>query len=160
MLEQSSALCICNVYGDVLKANLAYRNLETELAEGLSGTMGETLFVPADLIAQALRSEGPVVTDRRFSIGAGNSCIRLRCWPLSDEAGVSVACEFRDVTAEFNAREAMAKANGRFNDIEWLTSDWVWEVDADWRFSYVSARIIELTGIYDRALLGRSLFLL
>lgn len=158
VLEQASALSICNVYGNVLKANLTYRNLALELAEGLSGTTGETLFVPADLISQALRSDDPVVTDRRFSTGAGNRCIRLRCWSLPGETGNLVACEFHDVTAEFNAREAMAKANGRFNDIARLTSDWVWEVDADWRFSYVSACIMELTGIHDRALLGRSLF--
>jgi len=158
VFEQLSALCICNTFGDVLEANPAYRNLVLDIGEGLPSAEGETCLVPADLISQALRSTDPVVTDLRIPAGVGHRCIRLRCWSLSGEAGVSVACEFHDVTAEHNAREAAAKANGRFNDIVRLTSDWVWEVDADWRFSYVSSRLVELAGIHDRALLGRSLF--
>ena len=37
-------------------------------------------------------------------------------------------------------------------------SDWVWEVDQDFNFTYVSARVMEVFGMHPRLLLGSNLF--
>jgi PAS domain S-box-containing protein len=45
----------------------------------------------------------------------------------------------------------------RLHDLTRLVSDWVWEVDADLRFTYVSDRVFEVLGYHPRELYGRRL---
>src|SRR5215813_10452775 len=53
------------------------------------------------------------------------------------------------------AVEALRRSEQRFRDIAEAASDWVWEMGADLRFSYVSSRFGELTGIQSKTLLGK-----
>jgi diguanylate cyclase (GGDEF)-like protein/PAS domain S-box-containing protein len=45
----------------------------------------------------------------------------------------------------------------RLHDLTRLVSDWVWEVDADLGFTYVSDRVFEVLGYHPRELYGRRL---
>ena len=42
----------------------------------------------------------------------------------------------------------------RFEDIARLVSDWVWEVDADLRLTFISHRVFEVLGVHPAKLLG------
>ncbi len=53
------------------------------------------------------------------------------------------------------AVEALRRSEERFRDIAEAASDWVWEMGADLRFSYVSSRFAELTGIDPRKIIGK-----
>ncbi|HZF35653.1 MAG TPA: PAS domain S-box protein [Candidatus Angelobacter sp.] len=53
------------------------------------------------------------------------------------------------------AVEALRRSEERFRDIAEAASDWVWEMGADLRFSYVSARFGELTGIEPKKIIGK-----
>jgi len=50
-----------------------------------------------------------------------------------------------------------AELRRRLHDLTRLVSDWVWEVDADLRFTYVSDRVFEVLGYHPRELYGRRL---
>jgi PAS domain S-box-containing protein len=53
------------------------------------------------------------------------------------------------------AVEALRRSEERFRDIAEAASDWVWEMGPDLRFSYVSARFGELTGIGPKKIIGK-----
>ena len=50
-----------------------------------------------------------------------------------------------------------AELRRRLHDLPRLVSDWVWEVDADLRFTYVSDRVFDVLGYHPRELYGRHL---
>ncbi|GLK90202.1 bifunctional diguanylate cyclase/phosphodiesterase [Pseudomonas turukhanskensis] len=52
---------------------------------------------------------------------------------------------------------ALATSEARFRDIVEISSDWIWEVDTCWRFTYLSERFEEVTGQAREAWLGRSI---
>ncbi|OSM05192.1 PAS domain-containing sensor histidine kinase [Magnetofaba australis] len=56
--------------------------------------------------------------------------------------------------AEARARESQARYRGLAEEI----SDWLWELDANGRFTYVSPRVEEMLGMAPETLLGRSPF--
>ncbi len=53
------------------------------------------------------------------------------------------------------AIEALRRSEQRFRDIAEASSDWVWEMGPELRFSYISPRFRELTGIDPATLLGK-----
>ncbi len=52
---------------------------------------------------------------------------------------------------------ALATSEARFRDIVEISSDWIWEVDNDWRFTYLSERFEEITGLARDAWLGTTI---
>jgi len=61
--------------------------------------------------------------------------------------------------ARAQAQSALARAAAaeqRWRDVIETAGDWVWEMDADLRFTYVSERVRELTGIGPEAFLGKT----
>ena len=64
----------------------------------------------------------------------------------------------RDVTGETRAASALAASERRFRDIVEASADWVWEVDADGRYTFVSAGVEALLGYRPEELLGRTPF--
>ncbi|WP_262373070.1 EAL domain-containing protein [Pseudomonas prosekii] len=53
-----------------------------------------------------------------------------------------------------NAQVALAASEERFRDVVEASSDWVWEIDAEWRFKYLSERFEVVTGLHRNAWLG------
>lgn len=51
---------------------------------------------------------------------------------------------------------ALRESETRFRDVTEAASDWIWEMDANLRFTYLSKRFYALTGIAEHAVLGRS----
>lgn len=56
-----------------------------------------------------------------------------------------------------DSQKALATSEERFRDVVEASSDWVWEVDADWRFTYLSERFEDVTGLARQAWIGATM---
>jgi len=59
-----------------------------------------------------------------------------------------------DITDRKRVEQALAESEGRFRGLTRLSSDWYWEQDADYRFTYVSEGLREHFGLDPARLLG------
>jgi diguanylate cyclase (GGDEF)-like protein/PAS domain S-box-containing protein len=53
--------------------------------------------------------------------------------------------------------QTLEASEARFRDVAEATSDWIWETDPELRFTYLSARFGEVTGVAAAAVLGKKL---
>jgi PAS domain S-box-containing protein len=84
--------------------------------------------------------------------------VEIHCGMLEfDEQPLYVAL-VRDITAAKAAEAALKASERRFQDIVGVSADWIWEVDVDGRFTYVSNSIELLLGYRVAEVLGRTLF--
>ncbi len=60
-----------------------------------------------------------------------------------------------DIDARKRAEAAVSAADQRFRDVAAVSSEYVWEADAEWRYTYLSERVVALRGYSRRELLGR-----
>jgi diguanylate cyclase (GGDEF)-like protein/PAS domain S-box-containing protein len=63
---------------------------------------------------------------------------------------------FRDVSEQRKAREALAERERRFRDVLEASGEYVWETDAEWRYTFLSERAEAVTGYMRHELLGRT----
>ena len=56
-----------------------------------------------------------------------------------------------------SSQSALATSEARFRDVVEASSDWVWEIDADWRFTYLSERFEAVTGLSRDAWVGAAM---
>ena len=92
---------------------------------------------------------------------------RLRCFDGSETiieaAGVSylergrlvVQSVLRDVSEQRRVREELAEREQRFRDVVEAAGEYVWETDAAWRYTYLSARVEAVLGYMRSEMLGR-----
>ncbi len=75
-----------------------------------------------------------------------------------DELG-TLAARFNDMAGELERSEAeLLRSHHRFRDMADNVADWVWETDADARFTYCSNKVGNLLGFEPPELLGRRAF--
>lgn len=75
--------------------------------------------------------------------------IDLYSFPLRDPdtgALIGVIEYVRDITARRRAEEALRESEKRFRDIAESSVDWLWEVDAEGRYTYVSPVVMRVLG--------------
>jgi len=142
----------------------AARLLKADSPAQLVGLELEALFLPNDL---------PRVRERLRGLLAAPSAVgfeerHLRCLDGSEiiveAAAVSflerdhlaVQAVFRDVTEERRARQALAEREQRFRDVVHASGEYVWETDAQWRYTYLSERVEAVLGYARNDLLGRT----
>jgi diguanylate cyclase (GGDEF)-like protein/PAS domain S-box-containing protein len=53
-----------------------------------------------------------------------------------------------------SSQDALATSEARFRDVVEASSDWVWEIDAEWHFTYLSDRFEVVTGLSRETWLG------
>jgi len=63
---------------------------------------------------------------------------------------------YLDITDRKRSEAALRDSEARFRDFASASSDWFFETDADLRFSYVSNRFLEVTGLPPEAILGKT----
>ncbi len=61
----------------------------------------------------------------------------------------------RDITERKRAEEALRESERRFRDVARTTGDWIWEVDAEGRYTYVSPIVEQVLGYTPAEMLGR-----
>jgi diguanylate cyclase (GGDEF)-like protein/PAS domain S-box-containing protein len=63
-----------------------------------------------------------------------------------------------DIDARKRAEAGVAQAEQRFRDVAAVSGEYVWETDADWRYTYLSERVEALIGYPRAELLGRRIW--
>jgi diguanylate cyclase (GGDEF)-like protein/PAS domain S-box-containing protein len=61
-----------------------------------------------------------------------------------------------DITARKRAEQALAEREQRFRDVVEASGEYVWETDAQWRYTYLSARVEAVLGHMRADLIGRT----
>jgi len=89
-----------------------------------------------DLVVRLRKSSGEVFFAHVF--------LTMHKQSRGDHAGI-VAC-YMDVTDRKLAQEELNASEGRFRSLVETTSDWIWEVDQNGVYTYVSPRVRELIG--------------
>jgi PAS domain S-box-containing protein len=82
----------------------------------------------------------------------------IRPW-YADEGsvgGIIILSEM--ITARKEAELALKRSEARFHDIASASADCIWEVDADWRYTYVSETVYDMLGYRPDELVGRTPF--
>lgn len=81
--------------------------------------------------------------------------------PLYDEDG-----QFRgyvgwskDISEQAEAEKKLRDSEARYRDFAESAGDWVWETDADMRYTYISERAMEVTGADHSGFIGQSMAL-
>lgn len=129
-----------------MRSNLIIAGLEMGLVAFISLTLG--WFLTRNLAALARGVEAI----RHGDYGAR---VNLRS---QDETG-DLATGFNDMAARLEQIVSdLAASQQRFRDLADNTSDWLWETDADGRFTYVSKSVETLLGHTPATLLGRRIF--
>jgi PAS domain S-box-containing protein len=108
---------------------------------------------------QGVLSTGRTISrqvERRFASG-DTRILHITKFPVYDLAGkiTKVGSVSVDLTEQITAQRALRQSEARFRDFAEVASDWLWEMDADLRFSYFSRRTGEVTGIDPSVYIGR-----
>lgn len=149
--------------------NKAFRE-EVRRIHGIEIDIGSNLIealshVPADrdkarcLWSRALSGEA-------FSAGAElgeagrRQAYEIRFTPLPDAQGniVGAAHIVRNVSDRVRAEESLRQSMERFQNLVETVNDWVWEVDRNGVYTYVSPRIRDLLGYEPEELIGKTPF--
>jgi len=64
----------------------------------------------------------------------------------------------RNITDRKNSMRALKQSEKRFHDIALSTADWIWEVDKDGKYIYVSGRVKQILGYSPDELIGKTPF--
>ncbi|MGH6719998.1 MAG: ATP-binding protein, partial [Alphaproteobacteria bacterium] len=140
--------------GRVVVANAAFRAIRAP-----GGAPAEALTAP-DMAARVL-TEGRVVEQTvAAEVGDATRLYAAIHAPIFDDAGavVAVGGHYRDFTLEARAERHAEALSDRLDDLIRLLSDWVWEVDAEFRFTSLSPRAMAALGLPPAALKSRVLF--
>jgi PAS domain-containing protein len=62
----------------------------------------------------------------------------------------------RELNERRRVERALRESEARFRDVTEAASDWIWEMDENLRFTYLSERFYALTGIAPQFVLGRT----
>jgi PAS domain S-box-containing protein len=75
-----------------------------------------------------------------------------------DEDGniVSILGLGRDITEQKKAEEALAQSEEKFRNLVESSSDWIWEVDADGKYTYCSPQVEKILGYTPQEIIGKT----
>lgn len=76
----------------------------------------------------------------------------------SGDRPVAIMGVLRDIRERKKAEKALRESEVRFRNLVEATSDWVWEVDRDGVYSYVSPKVSDILGYEDKEVLGKTPF--
>ncbi|MEW5703861.1 MAG: ATP-binding protein [Pseudomonadota bacterium] len=150
-LESTNPVYLADLDGDLLYANEAFENLKAGDAPP---------FSLADIVA-AVRREGDAVQHAfTLRMGAHSEEFHSRHFPVRDGEGKLAAVAGVVQKASYGAglRKQLTRERERFEDLARLVSDWLWETDENFCFTYASDRVFDLIGVLSRELEGRNLF--
>ena len=149
--------------GKLIYANEGYRELLEAVRgapDGGAGVVQDDILSPEALL-QVRRKGEPLWLEQSFDTEPAARHLRSLHFPIPAESGGDaplVGGIYCDNSRERALVGRVAQTQERFDDITRLVSDWVWEVDRDFKFTFVSARVMEVFGIHQRLMLDTNLF--
>ncbi len=120
----------------------------------LSGLLVVGLFYLADLLVMHLLPRFIPMAD---AMGIIQKMHRDYSWYVIATAIVAIATGFtRNVLAVSQVITNHRQDQSRFQDIAEIASDWIWEMDSDLRFSFITERFYEITGFTPDQVIGKT----
>jgi two-component system, chemotaxis family, CheB/CheR fusion protein len=108
-----------------------------------------------DMLQRCMYDRTPQQLENEFTFPDGSrGWYELLCQPV--EVGVFILS--LDITARKRAEEALRQSETRYRALVETTYDWVWEVDAEGRYTYASPKVLELLGYTPAEVIGRTPF--
>ena len=153
-------VAIYDPLGTQTYTNDAFGKLAAMLAADGGGRLDTIMAPNAGTIAEVTSTARPVERLRRVPGAKGEKTYKLRFAPAKDAGGTisAIVCTCANVTQHEKYRRKAAIARERFRDLARLVSDWLWECDREFKFTYVSDRVNDILGMHPMELRGRSLF--
>jgi len=170
--ERYRALVDLSPDGVVVSSNgyIEYANLAAERIwgegrrGGLAGMRAEQLIHPDELEHHRERLKyllaGPgsnAACERRLQRTDGSTItVEIASASFLERGRLLVQSVVRDVTEAHRAREKLSEREQRFRDVVEASGEYVWETDAGWRYTYLSARVESVLGFTPQEMLGRT----
>ncbi len=82
----------------------------------------------------------------------------VRPWHAADGSIGGIVIFAEDITARKQAEFAIRESEVRFHDIVEASADWIWEVDAEGRYTYASESVERLLGYTQAEVIGKTPF--
>lgn len=99
--------------------------------------------------------------DHRLRMADGRIKWVIQRWTTTrDESGRAIQQRgiVLDVTPQKEVEESLRRSEARFRDVALVSADWIWEVDAEARFTYASESVRDMLGYSPDEILGRTPF--
>jgi PAS domain S-box-containing protein len=162
-LDAGPPAYVADLDGNLIYANTAYRAISRDATDGglNPGIMPNPVFPLEEAIAQVIATGESQSRRDSLETDRGWREYRSTHYPIRTRDGdtlEAVGGIYEAVTAEPGEGPSAAHARERFDDIARLTSDWIWETDAEFRLVYVSPRASEVLDRHPRELIGQDLF--
>lgn len=90
-------------------------------------------------------------------LGLAALLVCLMTWVILRRATAAALALDASHASLLDSQNALATSEARFRDVVEASSDWVWEIDAGWRFTYLSERFESVTGLARQAWLGAAM---
>ncbi|HTY57872.1 MAG TPA: PAS domain S-box protein, partial [Bacteroidota bacterium] len=120
-----------------------------------------TPFLPGEYPAMVSLVTGTPCADAvlGFRTGAGDRrWISINTQPLLRSGGelpYAVVTSFTDITRRKEAEHALYRSEQRFRSLVEAIPDWIWETDAEGRYTYASPKVRDLLGFDPTEVLGK-----
>ncbi|MDY6936046.1 MAG: PAS domain S-box protein [Cyanobacteriota bacterium] len=123
----------------------------------------EDLHVCQEAMTQIVESQGKQQSKIEYRIKHKDGTWRWHASnlsPVQNSVGrvLSVVGIAHDITERVLAEEARQKSEQRFRNLVETTSDWIWEVDSQGVYTYVSPQIRSVLGYTPEKILGTTIF--
>ena len=110
-------------------------------------------------VARLLSEGGSLTLETRHCRQDGQEIdVEISCRGIEIEGTQYLYAASRDITQRKRTEAALAQSQKRFQDLVEASSDWIWEIDAEARFTYVSPGVESILGYRPEELIGRTLF--
>ena len=142
---------------------LKYRGLNREQVIGKSvlEVLGKDVFEKVVIKNLDTCFQGEVVQYEMKYIypKLGERDLLVQYFPIKNPDGINrVVCVIRDITERKQMEEALGESEQRFRSLVETTSDWVWEVDQNGFYRYISPKVKELLGYEPEEVIGKKPF--
>ncbi|HEY4135938.1 MAG TPA: PAS domain-containing sensor histidine kinase [Alphaproteobacteria bacterium] len=161
LLADGPPMYVAGLDGLLTYANRAYCALLEQRARMSGVDVDWAGHFALDEIVYAVSADGAVVMrEDVVETDAGTDFYSSQHFPILDADGAIVAVGgiYQNATREAQAWLETLAARERFQDISRLVSDWIWEADAEFAFTFISPRVMEVLKLHPRHLVGSSLF--
>ena len=149
LIEDGPPTCIVDRDNTIVYANPAFERIKRGLAAAGALPLGGPALEPG---------AGPSSDGRlTLEVAGQREAYQRETKELHDGPDKATAVIYRPLAGDAKAQEALTEAKTRLEDITRLVSDWVWETDRRFVFSFVSSRVSDVLGYLPRELEGRPL---
>ncbi len=160
LLADGPPMYVAGLDGKLTYANSAFqRLLESHARKSGVDTKRASRLALDEIVCDVTVSGAEVNREDVFETDNGTVFYSSQHFPIRDVDGniVAVGGTYRNATREAQAWLETLAARERFQDISRLVSDWIWETDADFTFTFVSPRVMEVLKLHPRHFTGTSL---